>query len=236
MRYALSRLMKVWVLGLPLLLAFTTGVVQAGNNSQVTLCHIPPGNPANHHTITVGENAVENHLNHGDLLGSCLSNCDILCDDVNECTKDTCDPDTEQCSAEHPPVTCPVGTICDPTNGGCIGVVHIPCTHLLSCAGGQSCDLTSKACVSVSCNDSSLLCGAGQVCDLTSGKCLVGSCNDSSVVCNGGLDCDAESEECRLMGPPMVGGCSSKPPPCPTDDPYLTAVCVGTQWQWRYNI
>jgi len=39
--------------------------------SQVTLCHKPPGNPQNAHTITVGQSAVQAHLNHGDSLGPC---------------------------------------------------------------------------------------------------------------------------------------------------------------------
>ncbi len=38
---------------------------------QVTLCHIPPGNPGNAHTITVGASAVPAHLAHGDYLGAC---------------------------------------------------------------------------------------------------------------------------------------------------------------------
>jgi hypothetical protein len=38
---------------------------------QVTLCHIPPGNPSNAHTITVEESAVPAHLAHGDTLGPC---------------------------------------------------------------------------------------------------------------------------------------------------------------------
>ena len=38
---------------------------------KVTLCHIPPGNPDNAHTITVGASAVPAHLAHGDTLGSC---------------------------------------------------------------------------------------------------------------------------------------------------------------------
>ena len=37
----------------------------------VTLCHIPPGNPANAHTITVGCAARDTHLAHGDTCGPC---------------------------------------------------------------------------------------------------------------------------------------------------------------------
>jgi HYR domain/Putative Ig domain len=43
----------------------------SGNNTHVTICHIPPGNPSNAHTITVSQNAVQAHLNHGDILGPC---------------------------------------------------------------------------------------------------------------------------------------------------------------------
>jgi hypothetical protein len=35
------------------------------------ICHIPPGNPDNRHTISVGQGAVNSHLGHGDILGSC---------------------------------------------------------------------------------------------------------------------------------------------------------------------
>lgn len=38
---------------------------------KTTVCHIPPGNPANKHTICVGNPAVPAHLAHGDFLGSC---------------------------------------------------------------------------------------------------------------------------------------------------------------------
>jgi hypothetical protein len=42
-----------------------------GGNGKVTICHIPPGNPANAHTITVGASAVKAHLAHGDDIGPC---------------------------------------------------------------------------------------------------------------------------------------------------------------------
>jgi hypothetical protein len=38
---------------------------------KVVICHIPPGNPANAHTLEVGAPAVQAHLNHGDVPGSC---------------------------------------------------------------------------------------------------------------------------------------------------------------------
>ena len=38
---------------------------------KVTICHIPPGNPDNAHTIVVGAPAVPAHLDHGDSLGEC---------------------------------------------------------------------------------------------------------------------------------------------------------------------
>lgn len=46
---------------------------EAPDDSDGTICHIPPGNPDAAHTITVGsENAVETHLSkHGDTLGGC---------------------------------------------------------------------------------------------------------------------------------------------------------------------
>ena len=43
-----------------------------GSVKKTTICHIPPGNPANAHTICVGNAAVPAHLqNHGDSIGPC---------------------------------------------------------------------------------------------------------------------------------------------------------------------
>lgn len=63
------------------LLAITT---IAQGETQVTLCHVPPDNPGNAHTISVGESAVGAHLAHGDRLGSCSGTCPPSCTEVNE--------------------------------------------------------------------------------------------------------------------------------------------------------
>ncbi|MGE5180648.1 MAG: hypothetical protein ACM31C_01235 [Acidobacteriota bacterium] len=41
------------------------------DTKKTTVCHIPPGNPANAHTICVGNAAVPAHMDHGDFLGTC---------------------------------------------------------------------------------------------------------------------------------------------------------------------
>src|ERR1041385_7950830 len=41
---------------------------------KTTVCHIPPGNPANAHTICVGVPSVPAHLAHGDYQGACGEN------------------------------------------------------------------------------------------------------------------------------------------------------------------
>jgi uncharacterized membrane protein YgcG len=41
------------------------------DTKKTTVCHIPPGNPANAHTICVGNAAVPAHVDHGDFLGTC---------------------------------------------------------------------------------------------------------------------------------------------------------------------
>jgi hypothetical protein len=45
---------------------------RCGNTMQkVLVCHIPPGDPGNRHTICISTNAVAAHLAHGDYLGPC---------------------------------------------------------------------------------------------------------------------------------------------------------------------
>ena len=39
--------------------------------TKVTVCHRPPGNPGNQKTLTVGSDALDAHLSHGDAVGEC---------------------------------------------------------------------------------------------------------------------------------------------------------------------
>jgi hypothetical protein len=45
---------------------------EACEPEKLPICHVPPGNPDNRHTIYVGDPAVPAHLAHGDQLGMCF--------------------------------------------------------------------------------------------------------------------------------------------------------------------
>ena len=45
------------------------GLASFMNDPKVRICHIPPGNPANMHTIEVSMSALPAHLAHGDVIG-----------------------------------------------------------------------------------------------------------------------------------------------------------------------
>jgi hypothetical protein len=50
-----------------------------GATKKTTICHLPPGNPSNAHTLCVGNSAVRAHVeNHHDTLGACPT--DSPCD------------------------------------------------------------------------------------------------------------------------------------------------------------
>ena len=54
---------------------FKKGILVTSSSSssvgKVTICHIPPGNIENAHTIIVGKPALRTHLSHNDIEGSC---------------------------------------------------------------------------------------------------------------------------------------------------------------------
>ncbi len=226
----------VWFLAASLIL-FGAVAAHAGGVTKVKICHIPPGNPANWHTITVGEPAAPAPLARGALLGSCFANCEALCDDGDACTIDACDPDTEQCLVDHPPVNCDDGMYCtldscDSAAGGC---VYEPrdcsdgdlctidaCNDLLDtcesidkdCEGG-TCDPGTGECVDP-CAD--VMCVPLDQCHVA-GTCTDGICDDP--IADDGTPCDdgdagTEGDVCTggtCSGTPTGGG-PCDPNPC----------------------
>lgn len=67
---------------------FAQGQGQGKGEEKVTICHVPPGNPANAHTITVGRPGAEAHLRQhsGDYIGACRK--DTTTTPPGECTCD----------------------------------------------------------------------------------------------------------------------------------------------------
>lgn len=66
--------MKRKLLGVALIMVvsgFSLADSQAHEDKKITICHIPPGNPENAHTITISVNALPAHMAHGDLIGAC---------------------------------------------------------------------------------------------------------------------------------------------------------------------
>jgi hypothetical protein len=117
------------------------GLSSAGTNDKVTICHFPPGNPANYQTITISAAALQAHLAHGDFPGPCANDCNLfgsVCNDGNPCNTDTCNPDG---TCAHTPKNCDDSNVCttdscDPATGDC---VNTPVTGLTYCEDGNDC-------------------------------------------------------------------------------------------------
>jgi cysteine-rich repeat protein len=183
---------KAWLVAIALL-----GSAQAAHaEKKVTVCHVPPGNPAQPHTISIGEAAVSAHLAHGDQAGACASGCPASCDDANLCTSDSCGANG-QCL--HVAVSCDDGNpctldACDPA----VGCLRLP-------DDGQSCD-DGNACT------------GGDTCTATQchGNAIAGCCVT-------GADCD-DANPCTddSCGP---GGCQNVPRDCAVLDKCLAGFC-----------
>ncbi len=96
------------------ILAFFTMALAGGGAGKITICHVPPGNPANAHAITISRNAWENgHSPHNahslDYEGKC-----------NEVPKPT--------ATNVQPTNTPVPTDPRPTNVPEPTATHIPPT------------------------------------------------------------------------------------------------------------
>jgi uncharacterized repeat protein (TIGR01451 family) len=139
-------------------------------NVKVQICHIPPGNPDNFHTITVSENAVPAHLAHGDLGGSCDTQCETLCGDGDACTIDACDP-----------------------AGGCAAPAPADCSDGDPCTT-DSCD------PGTGCENVSVICDAPDACTLSTCAPDTGECVDSPVVCGVDQECNPATGVCEDVG------------------------------------
>lgn len=169
------------VLTLACLLLLATAA-QAAPAQKVKVCHIPPGDPANFHTITISENALTAHLAHGDLPGMCAEYCDVLCSDDDPCTIDACDAD-ERCLLDHPPVDCDDSNLC--TTDSCnpaSGCVYTPvfCDDSDNCTV-DACDPLTGFCVAPPVD-----CPEGQLCDPDSGECTESDPCQPNPCVNGG--------------------------------------------------
>jgi len=151
------------------LFALSASAAWAGNG-KIQICHIPPGNPGNWHTLTISQNALPAHQAHGDLVGSCLANCESLCDDGNKCTIDAV-PSTTEClcqSAPRPAVDCSDGRACttDSCNPaqGCLAAPVV-------CQAPDLCTASVCSEPAGSCLDTPVACPANQTCNPSNGAC-----------------------------------------------------------------
>lgn len=180
----------------PLLLAtlFTASLFLAvstalAGGTKVEICHIPPGNPGNFHTIKVNVNALSAHLGHGDIGSACDANCATLCDDGDACTSDD-NFDCEQggCPAARDAVDCNDSNPC--TTDSCDSAEGCR-TEAVTCTAPDACTVSMCAPDTGACVDAPVQCDAGQECNLDSGQCEDTSvpatgCNNPNIV----LTCD----------------------------------------------
>lgn len=89
------------------------------SSGKVTICHVPPGNPANAHTLVVSVQGWENgHKRHrGDSLGACNGSGDGSDGGTSEPDAGTSEPDGGTSTPDAGPVCAPVGEACGGDDG-----------------------------------------------------------------------------------------------------------------------
>jgi len=164
---------------------------------KVDVCHVPPGNPANAHTINISENAVPDHIAHGDTLGECECQVDEDCANDTLCDEDSCVAGKcQHFQVGCPAIVCFQDRVCDPTTGLCPEPEPVECDTVDEecnpetgeCIGVGPCDPGGCATGFIQCNDNaSCICGeaaeGGGFCFLTR------SCGEVAPCPNGTGDC-----------------------------------------------
>lgn len=219
--------------------------------AKVTICHVPPGNPAGAHTIVVGAPAVAAHLAHGDSLGECAPACGengAACSSAGDCCSGFCGaggacatPCADNGGACGSGAECCSG-FCD-EDGACA----TPCTP-----DDGTCSADGDCC-SGFCDDDGLCIAPceenGSPCD-SGGDCCDGICTDTLQTCAdqctvgpelNGFPCSRDLDCCEGNGSCIFGlcfkgyECSAPGEPCDLDegqfccffDNCIGGVCVG---------
>jgi hypothetical protein len=194
---------------------------------KVLICHQPPDDPANRHTISVDSKAAESHFkNHpGDRAGECPSPCgdDAACQDGDACTIDDC---VDGFCDNSRPVDCNDGNACTTDT----------CNSALGCVNraneGQLCDDHSLCTSNDQCRSDGTCAGTAIAqCCLGDGacndqdSCTVDSCTNNRCS-NTPLDCSSGAPACT-EGVCQGGTCVYAPVSCPDDGNTCTVeVCI----------
>ena len=216
------------------ILVLVAGVATAAPQPQVTICHFPPGNPANTQLITVGAPAVPAHLaNHNDAVcpagsanccfgGSHPSLCTNFATDANNCGAcgNACSAGASciggSCVAATATNTATPVNTATPTNTPAATATATdtpnPCAGV-SCGDCNTCNPATGGCVAVPDNTA---CGDGGSCCAGSCACAAGDvcsasiCTSSGCTSYQGLGCYWLSNEpgtanCWLQGSILIG-------------------------------
>lgn len=178
-------------------------------NGKVTICHIPPGNPGNAHTISVSPNAVDAHLRHGDHCAPCT---DLACVDDSDC-------EAGQICVEGRCVTppgCETDEDCDDDNACTIDICkpEIGCQHtpIDSCFDGDPCTI-DECDPEIGCVYTPIDCEDDDPCTIN--ECADGECLTAVIDCPEGEVC--QDGECVPFSDELVLQLDIKPRKCPND-------------------
>ena len=202
----------------------------AAAQDKVKVCHRPPDNPLNYHTITISPKALADHLAHGDIVGECQFACEQLCDDGDKCTihVGVWNSRAQRCDCSNAgPVNCDDGNACttdscDPATGcGNQALVGHSCDDGNVCTGGDQCNAEGQ-CVGIAFTGCCLrdsYCSRGNLCETVACDAATHACVTQTVEC-------ASPDLCTVgICNPATGGCAFVAKDCDDSDPATIDSC-----------